>query len=223
MLAKIILVRPEFDGNLGFTARAMKNFGLKELLLVQPIADKNSGTAKARAMHAMDLLKKARTFKNLDKALKKVDYSIATTSKISRNSKIFRTALSVKEFAEKFSNSDKFFGIVFGPEKDGLSNQEIKKCDFIVHIPAHHSYPELNLSHSAIILFYELFQRKQSHSFKQMNGEKKKLLEKQFFQLLKENLKIKNPENVKTSVKAFLSRGLLSEKEANALISLLKN
>ena len=223
MKAIVILVESQGEENIGFIARAMKNFGLNELILVSPKANHLSGTTKSRAMHAVDILKKATVVKSLKKALKQVDFAVATTSKTTKNEKLFRTALSAKKFAEKFSGSKGIYGLVFGTESIGLSNEQIKQCDFIVSIPASHKYRSMNLSHAATILFYELFQSKSQKKFSTMSKQKKKLLEKEFLKMLAKAKKIQNQESIKLSIKAFLSKSLLSEKEANALLSLLKS
>lgn len=150
----IILIEPETSGNVGAVARVMKNFGLKSLVLVNPLADKDSDEAMNRAKHAKDVLRKAKVadFNILDK----YDYLIGTSGKLGGDYNIPRCTLNPQELAVKVSRIKRKVGLVFGREGKGLFNTEIEKCDFLVNIPADKKYPILNLSHSVAIVLYEL-------------------------------------------------------------------
>ncbi len=221
--AKVILVETRYGENLGLSARACKNFGFQDLWLVKPKARKTGAKAKSRAMHGADLLKNAREFFSLQEALSLVDFSVGTTSKTKGSRKIFRNALSLREFTERFGSSEKTFGIVFGPEASGLRNRDLMQCDFIVHIPSHQSYKSLNLSHSVAIFLYEVFTWKGKKVEKgEMNANQKRLLLKEFREMAKEAKGLANRGAAESAVKAFVLRNRLSKKEANALLSLLK-
>ena len=221
MKPKIVVVEAKYAQNLGLIARVLKNFGLKELVLVNPFADKNSVEAISRASHARDVLKKAKIVSSIKKALIGADYAVATTARISKNDSINRQAISLKQFVQKFSHSKKSFAFLFGNEERGLTNKQLQECDLIVSIPSSKAYPVLNISHAITIVCYELFQPSSKQLFKEAGKKKRKLLEKQLLALL-ETGGIKSPESMKKSIKAFLNRSMLSEKEANALLSLLK-
>jgi TrmH family RNA methyltransferase len=131
----------------------MKNFGLKELILINPKCSKNSKTAHNRAKHAQDILNnsKVKTWSYL----KRFDYLIGTTAKIGTDYNISRSPITPSQLSSVIPN--KKVGLIFGRESSGLTNEEISRCDFIVTIPTSPKYPSMNLSHSAAILFYELF------------------------------------------------------------------
>lgn len=152
---RVILVEPLNDGNVGAIARSMRNFGLDDLYLVRPCAIGEEATK--RAMHGIDILKKAQTVFDEKEALKGVDFIAATSGVSTTNDKNFaRIALTARDFAEKIRDTTGTVALVFGREDFGLDKELIKKCDFLVTIPANPAYSILNISHAAAILFYEL-------------------------------------------------------------------
>ena len=152
---KVVLVEPLYDGNIGAIARSMRNFGLEELILVRPCAVGEEATK--RAMHGIDILKNARTMLADENALNGIDFVVATSGVDTVNEKKFsRISISPKEFAEKIKDVDGKIALLFGREDFGLDKEIIKRCDFLVTIPANPAYSILNISHAAAILFYEL-------------------------------------------------------------------
>ncbi|MCU0852539.1 MAG: RNA methyltransferase [Thermoplasmata archaeon] len=153
---RVVFVEPLNDGNVGAVARAMENFGLKELVLVRPCAIGEEATK--RAMHGIDILKNATTVYDDAEALKGVDFVAATSGVSTSNEKNFsRIALTPREFAAKVKDSQGKIALLFGREDFGLEKELIKRCDFLVSIPANPAYSILNISHAAAIVFYELF------------------------------------------------------------------
>jgi tRNA/rRNA methyltransferase len=154
---RVVLVEPLNDGNIGAVARSMKNLGLEELVLVRPCAVGEE--ALKRAMHGMDVLKGARTVFSDEEALKGADFVAATSGVDTLNDKKFvRISLTPREFSEKAKALEGTIALLFGREDFGLPDELIKRADFLVTIPANRSYPIMNLSHAATIVFYELFQ-----------------------------------------------------------------
>jgi tRNA/rRNA methyltransferase len=153
---RVVLVEPLNDGNVGAIARSMMNFGFEDLYLVRPCAIGEEATK--RAMHGIDILRNAQTVFDEKDALGGVDFVAATSGVSTTNDKHFaRIALSAKEFAEKVKSVNGTVALLFGREDFGLDKETIKKCDFLVTIPANPAYSILNISHAAAILFYELF------------------------------------------------------------------
>jgi len=153
---RVVLVEPLNDGNVGAVARAMKNFGLEDLVLVRPCAVGEEATK--RAMHGLDILKKARTVYADEEALKDVDFVAATSGIDTISEKKFpRISMTPRAFAEKVKEVDGRIALLFGREDFGLDNELIKKSDFLITIPANPKYSILNISHAASIVFYELF------------------------------------------------------------------
>ena len=219
MKASIVMIEPEYAGNIGLICRAMKNFGFSELILVNPKMDHLSGEAYARAMHASEILEKAKIVNSLEAATSKSEYIIATTAKITKGNKLFRTPLTAKEFADNFSGSDAKVAIVLGRDSKGLTNSEIRKCDFIVHIPTSRKYSTLNISHSAAVILYELFQKTSKREFNSADSKSKKLLIDKFEKFIKNQTHIKNRKNLMSSFKGLVSRAMITNKEASSLMS----
>ncbi len=134
----------------------MKNFGFEDLYLVRPCAIGEEATK--RAMHGIDILKKAETVFDEADALKGVDFVAATSGVSTTNDKHFsRIAVTPRDFAEKIKDTKGTVAVLFGREDFGLDKEIIKKCDFLITIPANPAYSILNISHAAAILFYELY------------------------------------------------------------------
>jgi len=153
---RVVLVEPQNDGNIGAVARSMKNFGLKELFLVRPCIVGEEATK--RAMHGIDVLKNAKTVLTEGEALRGMSFVAATSGVDTSNEKNFsRISMSPREFADKIKRSRTRIALLFGREDFGLDKKLLKKCDFLITIPANPSYTILNISHAAAIVFYELF------------------------------------------------------------------
>lgn len=154
---RVILVEPEGEINVGLVARVMKNFGFKDLVVVNPKISLER--AKKYASHGVDLLAKAKVVRSLDEALEGVSLTAVTSCKTSTGDDILRTSLTLKEFAEKITDYSGVVAIVFGRESVGLRRDEIRKGDILLTIPASPEYPSLNLSHAVAIVLYEIFSK----------------------------------------------------------------
>ena len=153
---RVVLIEPLHDGNVGAIARAMKNFGLDDLVLVRPCAIGEEATK--RSMHAIDVLQSARRVFTDEEALRGADFVAATSGISTSNEKRFsRIAMTPREFAEKVKDVDGTIAILFGREDFGLDKELIRRCDFLVTVPANPEYTVMNISHAAAVVFYELF------------------------------------------------------------------
>ncbi len=154
----VIVVEPKTGGNVGSIARSMSNFGLRELILVNP--RELGEEAYTRAMHAQNILDDAMIVKSLEEAAEYVDLTAATSARVSSGEKkSIRVPMSASEFAERFADYEGKIGLVFGREDYGLYNKELMKCDLFLTIPTNPDYPVLNLSHATSIIMYEIFKR----------------------------------------------------------------
>jgi len=153
----VALVEPLYPINIGYIARCMKNFGLKQLYIINPQCQIND-EAYRYAMHGRDVLSKAIVIDRLVELKKSFDVLIATTGKLSKKKSPFRRVISPERMAkiiQEYENGK--FLIIFGREDKGLLNKELGLCDIVVSIPANPEYSILNISHAAVILFYILF------------------------------------------------------------------
>lgn len=155
-----ILMEPEVAGNVGATARVMKNFGFKDLVIINPKCDIKSIEAQGRAKHARDVLKRAKIVRPA--ILKSFHTLISTTAQLGSDYNIPRSPVTPAQLHEilpesSLSSSKKInIGILFGREGSGLTNEEVMASDFILTIPSQKDYPTLNISHSVAIVAYEL-------------------------------------------------------------------
>ncbi|MCP3685611.1 MAG: RNA methyltransferase [bacterium] len=217
----VVLVEPESPGNIGAVCRAMKNFGLTSLVLVNPKCKHMAGEAKGRAMHALNILKKAKVAK-ID-CLDKFDYVIGTTSIIGSDYNIPRCPIKPEELAAK--NLKGKIALLIGRESSGLTNEEILKCDFIVSIPVSKTYPALNMSHAAAIIFYELFKKKNTKSAIAPISKKEKEIIFQKVDKILENMSFTTEQKKETQRrvwKRMIGKAMLTKREAFALLGFLR-
>ncbi len=152
---EIVLVSPLYEGNVGFAARVMKNFGFTRLVLIDPceIGDE----AFMRAAHASEVLENAERL-SFEEVCARSSIVIATTGEVSKSvcNPMRMPYFSPNEIRELIADIDGRISILFGRENWGLNNEEIQKSDIVCTIPSAKEYPILNLSHAVGIVCYEL-------------------------------------------------------------------
>jgi len=151
---RIVLVNTTHPGNIGGVARAMKNMGLSRLILVDP-KEYPSDKAQWRASNARDVLGDAKVVSTLDEAIADCGLVIGTSA---RERRIPWPLLTPRECGARTlaEVSDHPVAIVFGREDRGLTNEELHKCHYHVHIPSNPEYSSLNLAAAVQVLAYEL-------------------------------------------------------------------
>jgi tRNA/rRNA methyltransferase len=151
----VILVRPQLAQNIGAAARAMANFGLGELRVVAPRAEPGDGQARASAAGAVHVLETARIFDSLEAAIGDLGYVLVTTARERGQAK---PVLSPEEGAAvlraRFGDGART-GIVFGPERTGLENDEIALGDAVLTFPVDPGFASLNLAQAVLLTAYE--------------------------------------------------------------------
>jgi tRNA (cytidine32/uridine32-2'-O)-methyltransferase len=154
MPVRIVLVGTTHPGNIGAVARAMKNMGLTELVLVNPRHFPHDDAA-ARASGAEDILSAARVTPSLADALQDCHY-VAGASARART--IDWPTMTPRECARRLVSEGTrgTVAAVFGPEKSGLTNEDLDRCHALVTIPADPAFSSLNLAMAVQILCYEL-------------------------------------------------------------------
>jgi len=220
----VVLVEPEDPGNIGAVARVMHNFGLEKLIVVSP-KTKIGGEAWARAMHGKHVLEKVEIVPDLGSAIENFDFVVGTTGIPGGDKNPLRTTISSKKLPEIFGGRSGSVAILFGREGDGLTNQELSKCDFVVSIPANPSYPVLNVSHAAAIIFYELY-----HDRKVFMGGARLASREEKERILANIERISDllgyPEHRKrvllTIIKQLMGRVFLTGREAYTIIGLTR-
>ncbi|VAW73879.1 tRNA (cytidine(32)/uridine(32)-2'-O)-methyltransferase [hydrothermal vent metagenome] len=151
---RIVLVNTSHPGNIGAAARAMKNMGLDELVLVDPQRFP-SAEATARASGADNVLAKARCVPRLDDAIAAAGLVIGASAR-SRTLPI--PMLDPRQCAElvRQQPDNTLPAVVFGRERTGLTNEELDRCHYLVQIPANPDYPSLNIAAAVQVIAYEL-------------------------------------------------------------------
>lgn len=151
---RFVLVNTSHPGNIGATARAMKNMGLQELHLVDP-QHFPSAEATARASGADDLLAAARCHATLDEAIADAVLVVGASA---RSRSLPVPMLDPRACAALISAQRQpgRTAILFGRERTGLTNDELDRCHHLVQIPANPDYPSLNIAAAVQILAYEL-------------------------------------------------------------------
>jgi tRNA (cytidine32/uridine32-2'-O)-methyltransferase len=151
-----VLVRPVFLGNIGATARLMKNFGFEKLRLVDAPRNYKDAEARKMAVDAFDVLKAAEVFSGLPEAVTDLNLVVGTSSGQQRSQPLE----SLPQFLERASaqnlESTNKIAIVLGDERNGLSIEELAICNVQVRIPTNPLFPSLNVSQAACILAYEI-------------------------------------------------------------------
>jgi tRNA/rRNA methyltransferase len=152
----VVLVRPQFAGNIGSVCRAMKNMGLSKLLLVSPAQDPLSPEARMMATSARDILEAAKIFSTLPEALAAFRWIAATSARKGRNRGPF---ISPREIGPEIIAQARSIpvAILFGPEDKGLTNEELAPCHALISIPTQVRLSSLNLAQAVMIVGYELF------------------------------------------------------------------
>ena len=154
-MISVVLVEPALAGNIGSICRVMKNFDVKELILIDPKCDHLSSDAIKMSVRADNILRSAKVADR--KILKEFDVLIGTSARIGTDYNINRVPVTPRELKEVLPKTGKI-ALLIGTEDNGLSNDDIALCDFTVTIPASQVYPTLNISQAVGILLYELFE-----------------------------------------------------------------
>lgn len=164
MSISIILVAPQMGENIGAVARAMKNFDIYDLRIVDPRDGWPNEKAVSMSVGAADLIANARIFGSVVDAISDLSYVYAATATSRDMNKEYVFSRDLKEDIPKTGK----VGIMFGRENCGLNNQEISYANKIITIDTNLSFSSLNIAHSVAVICYELFQaRMQSRPYVQ--------------------------------------------------------
>ena len=164
-----ILHKPQLSENIGACARALKNFNFSNLTVVDPKPIYPNDKILATSVGAKNIINKSKVFDELDPAVEKLDYLIATSARF-RNKNIKHISL---EDLKKIDFNKKV-GFLFGSEASGLSNNEISYANYTLQIPTNPQFKSLNLSHSLIIIAQYVSSILKSKSFDYKKSKKVK-------------------------------------------------
>ena len=167
----VILIKPQLGENIGASARILKNFELKDLLITSPRDGWPNVKAKATSVEAYDILKRTKVLNSTTAAIDKFDIIFSFTG---RKRDVNKKHISMAEFLKLIKKiKNKKIGLMFGPEASGLSNYDLSFSNYLVQIPSSSNFKSLNLSHSVSIVCYEIFKLKKLKPFNQLSFTKK--------------------------------------------------
>lgn len=216
----IILVRPKFHENIGSVARAMKNMGLSRLMVVHGSSPLHPNAYKL-ASGAEAILERAEEFFTLEEAVSEMGCVVGTTS---RRGKERSPLLSPESLTKKLIpiSLKNPIGIVFGSEKEGLTNEELSLCHLYVRIPSTESFPSLNLAQAVMVVGYELFQASIEIHKKPIQLARAEQLERMFEHMEKTLIQIgfldsNHPKRIMSVLRRLFGRSQMDEREVRIL------
>ena len=154
----VILVGTQLGENIGTTARAMLNFGLSDLRLVRPKCGWPSIKALKACSGATEVLNAARLFDSVEEASADLRLVLATTARPRDLPKPVVTARDAGRKLREGMADGQAVGVLFGPERTGLSNDDLIYADGVLTVPLNPGYSSLNLAQAVLLIAYEWFQ-----------------------------------------------------------------
>lgn len=165
----IILVHPQLAVNIGMCARAMANFGLSDLRIVTERSLEDFQTqlqtyATPAAAGAVHLLEQAQIYGSVREAIADLHFIFATTARERGQNKPVLSPRQAMQEMNQTREETQTFGVLFGPERTGLHNDEISLAQSIITFPVDSAYGSLNLAQAVLLIAYEWFLASQNES-----------------------------------------------------------
>jgi tRNA/rRNA methyltransferase len=151
----VVLVEPQGELNIGSVARAMLNFGVSELRLVNPVADHLSRDARLLAVKAASVLESAKTYSSLNDALADCAVCFGTTRRFGQYRDRFKYPDEAAQILIPIARQQTS-ALVFGREDKGLLTAELDLCQHLITIPTSDELPSMNLAQSVVLCLYEV-------------------------------------------------------------------
>ncbi len=234
MLPYVILVEPQMAENVGMAARAMMNCGLENMRLVRPREDHLSDKALAASSGAGEILHNAQVFASVREAIADLNWVAATTARHRDQTKTVMNADHAAEQMCELTASGNKCGIMFGPERTGLRNEDVCLADVIINVPLNPKHCSLNLSQAVLLVGYEFYKtqieipRAQLVTNHTVPAEKEKVL--LFCNYLEDklddcgNFKIgEKREKMIINLRNIFTRGQMTEQELNTLYGVVNH
>jgi len=155
-----ILVHPQMGENIGAAARAMMNFGLRDLRLVAPRDGWPNERAIDMAAGAFDHMPAPQVFETLSEAISDLHKTYATTARARDMVKpVFTPDAASEDGLEVLAQDGAKIGFVFGAERTGLENEDLSRCSAIINVPTNPDFSSLNLGQCVLLMSYALSQK----------------------------------------------------------------
>ena len=150
----IILSRPHYPENIGAAARAMRNMGFEQLIVVNPQNYDMSRVLKMATHGAVEVVEQIKVYEDLRTALEPLSYIVGTTARLGGQRQLVGSAARLAQKLAPISAENQV-GLLFGPEDRGLTNEDIRLCHELVNIPTA-GFSSLNLAQAVMVVCYEL-------------------------------------------------------------------
>lgn len=223
----ILLITPRNPGNVGAAVRAMKNMGLQRLKLVGP-CDPLEPESVAFAVGAADLLRQAEVFETFEEAVADEQLVFGTTS--ARGRRVRTRMFNVRDAAARIRALSKHqrLCVAFGPERSGLSEAQLARCQYLINIPAAPELPTLNLAQSVLIVAYEIFSCSGDEQDEDLHLANQSSLDRMFAHIEATLLEIGflsagNPGHIMRSIRRFLGRADLTPRDVRILRGIMRH
>jgi tRNA/rRNA methyltransferase len=209
--------------NIGSVARAMKNVGITELALVNPVALPSHPDARVMAVRAHDILEHALIFSRLTDAIADCTWVIGTTRRRGKGREGVTDPRQMASEIAEIAQQNKV-AIVFGPEDRGLTNRDLDLCQRLVSIPSHEEYGSLNLAQAVMVICYEIYLATQQHGAASRTHQlaTSEELEGMYYHMEETLLSIgfldqNNPKRIMAVLRRIFSRARLNPREVKIL------
>jgi len=229
----VILVRPQLGENIGMAARAMLNCGLSSLRLVAPRDGWPNPKAQRAASGADIVLDKAKVFDSVDEAVTGLEHVVATTA---RNRELTQRILTPRQAAAEvhgWIGQGERVGILFGPERTGLENDDMVHADTALSIPLNPQFSSLNIAQAVLLVAYEWAAAADETPAERMSDHATRPASKEELQNLFDHLEraldqsgfLRNKDmrpSMVLNLRALLQRAEMTEQEARTFHGVIK-
>lgn len=214
---RVVLVRPVYSSNVGLVCRAMKNFGFKELVVVQQSRRAvKTKTAYMYAKHSKEVLQGAQVFRTLNEALADCSLVVGTTGVTDRFHKQLKQCIPISELKNHLAGK---VALLFGSEGTGLNEVETAACDLLAYIPANPEHAVLNLSHAVAVVLFSLSGFQWSADTALASHGQRRMLEEKFAGLIASLPSVKDKKKVLLAFRRILGRSGATSGEVQALLA----
>jgi tRNA/rRNA methyltransferase len=218
----VVLAGVEYEFNLGMCARALKNFGVGDLRIVEPACAAGK-EAVMYSKHARGVLEGARRFGSLREAVADCGAAVGFSGILKRHRGSIRAAIPLGEFAKKLGEyGEGRVALVFGREGIGLTKEEIGECDYLVHIESSPEYPVLNLSHAVAVALHSIGAGEGKMAGEKRLGGREKEALIDIFKRLAGKYKLRNPGRCVVAFRRIIGRANPTEKEGRSILNVLR-
>jgi tRNA/rRNA methyltransferase len=217
----IVLSRTRYPENIGAAARAMRNMGISQLVLVEPQNCDLTKICKMATHEALEVVEQMKVHPTLEAALAEFNYVVGTTARLGGQRKVISSPARLAQKLIPLAAENRI-AILFGPEDRGLTNVDIRSCDILVNIPTA-EFASLNLAQAVMVMCYELFcgSRDKPAEFAPRLASRQEL-DAMYEQLKQVMMRIsfinpENPDYFMSNLRHFGSRIQLRAKEARII------